>query len=196
MDTLATRRDSLPEGAHADVDRLLAERDRLLARIDRHARDQAVGARTRLHGDYHLGQVLLAQNDVVIIDFEGEPSRTIAERTEKLSPLKDVAGMLRSFAYAMYAAVFNFVSGRPDARDAVERAGQQWQAQVSEAFIDAYDDVGRTAGLASARAERVALLELFVLEKAVYELRYEVDNRPEWVRLPVSGLLDILGDTR
>jgi len=196
LDLLALRRDSLPETARADVDRLLAQRDRLLMRIDAHAKDRSAGAKTRLHGDYHLGQVLLAQNDVVIIDFEGEPSRTIAERTEKLSPLKDVAGMIRSFAYAMHAAVFNFVAGRPDARETVEHAGRHWQAQVVDAFLDAYDETGRAAGLASARAEQVALLELFVLEKAAYELKYEVEHRPEWVHLPVSGLLDILGDKR
>ena len=194
LDTLALRRDSLPEAARANVDRLLAQRDRLLARIDAHAKDRGAGTKTRLHGDYHLGQVLLVQNDVVIIDFEGEPSRTMVERTEKLSPLKDVAGMLRSFAYAMHAAVFNFVSGRPDARETVERAGRHWQAQIVDAFLGAYDDVGRAAGLASARAEQSTLLELFILEKAVYELAYEVGHRPEWVHLPVSGLLDILGD--
>ena len=131
-------------------------------------------------------------NDFIITDFEGEPSRTMEERAQKHSPLKDVAGMLRSFDYAMHSAVFSFVSERPDAREAVERAGQQWQQQATEAFLDGYDEIARANGLASARAEMSGLLELFVLEKAVYELKYEVDNRPDWVRIPLTGLLDTL----
>jgi maltose alpha-D-glucosyltransferase/alpha-amylase len=140
--------------------------------------------------------VLLVQNDFVIIDFEGEPSRTMEERAQKHSPLKDVAGMLRSFDYAMHTALFKFVSERPDAREAVEPAGRQWQAQAAGAFLDGYDEVARASGLTSARAEMEGLLELFVLEKAVYELKYEVDNRPDWVRIPLIGLLDTLKRSR
>jgi maltose alpha-D-glucosyltransferase/alpha-amylase len=192
LDRLEQRRDTLPESVRPDADRLLAQRDRLLARIAAHANDDGGRIKTRLHGDYHLGQVLLVQNDFVIIDFEGEPSRTMEERAQKHSPLKDVAGMLRSFDYAMHTALFKFVSERPDAREAVEPAGRQWQAQAAGAFLDGYDEVARASGLTSARAERKGLLELFVLEKAVYELKYEVDNRPDWVRIPLTGLLDTL----
>ena len=192
LDRLGRRRDALPEPIHDDVDRLLAQRDPLLARIAAHATDRGEGVKTRLHGDYHLGQVLLVHNDFVIIDFEGEPSRTMEERAQKHSPLKDVAGMLRSFDYAMHTALFKFVAERPDAREAVEAAGQQWQAQAADAFLDGYDEVGRASGLTSARAEMKGLLELFVLEKAVYELKYEVDNRPDWVRIPLTGLLNTL----
>jgi maltose alpha-D-glucosyltransferase/alpha-amylase len=196
LDSLARRRDSIPEPVRADANRLLEQRDRLLARIDAHANDRSSGARTRLHGDYHLGQVLLVQNDIVIIDFEGEPMRTMAERREKLSPLKDVAGMLRSYDYAMNAALFNFIAVRPDAREAGESAGRRWRTQARDVFLDAYDVAARAAGIASARAEMDALLELFVLEKAAYELAYEVDNRPDWVRIPLYGLLDILDHSR
>jgi len=192
LDRLAKRRDTLPESIRDDTDRLLAQRDALLARITAHANDRADGVKTRLHGDYHLGQVLLVHNDFVITDFEGEPSRTMEERAQKHSPLKDVAGMLRSFDYAMHTALFNFVSERPDAREVVERAGQQWQEQAMNAFLDGYDEVARARGLTSARAEMNGLLELFMLEKAVYELKYEVDNRPDWVRIPLTGLLDTL----
>jgi maltose alpha-D-glucosyltransferase/alpha-amylase len=132
------------------------------------------------------------QNDFVITDFEGEPGRTMDERAEKQSPLKDVAGMLRSFDYAMHAALLRFGSARPDASEAVARAGRHWLAHASASFLDGYDDVARIEGLAGARAEMSGLLELFVLEKAVYELRYEVDNRPDWVRIPLAGLLDIV----
>jgi len=152
--------------------------------------------KTRLHGDFHLGQVLLAQDDVVIIDFEGEPSRPMQERAEKLSVLKDVAGMLRSFDYAMHAALFNFIADRPDARTAIEAPARHWQVQARDAFLDGYDAAALVAGIASARAEMDALLELFILEKAAYELRYEVDNRPDWVGIPLNGLLDILDHGR
>jgi maltose alpha-D-glucosyltransferase/alpha-amylase len=192
LDRLARRRDSLPESVRTEADGLLAERETLLARIAAHAGDRSEGIRTRVHGDYHLGQVLLVQNDFVITDFEGEPTRTMEERSQKHSPLKDVAGMLRSFDYAMHAALFKFVAGRPDAREAVEAAGRQWQTQTTAAFLDGYEEAARGAGLPSPRGQTKKLLELFVLEKAVYELKYEVDNRPDWVRIPVSGLVNAL----
>ena len=97
-------------------------------------------------GDRDSGQVLLAQNDFVIIDFEGEPTRTMEERAQKHSPLQDVAGMLRSFDYAMHTALFKFVSERPDAREAVESAGRQWQEQAAGAFLDGYDEVAHASG--------------------------------------------------
>jgi maltose alpha-D-glucosyltransferase/alpha-amylase len=192
LDRLERRRDALPEALRAEADRLLAQRESLLARIAAHANDRSAGAKTRTHGDYHLGQVLLVQNDFVITDFEGEPSRTMAERAQKQSPLKDVAGMLRSFDYAMHAALFTFISERPDTREAVEPAGRQWRQQAIAAFLEGYDEVARAGTLASARAEMDELLELFVLEKAMYELAYEVDNRPDWVRIPLVGLLEVL----
>ena len=192
LDRLARRRDALPESVRDDADLLLGHRDALLQRIARHAEDPSAGSKTRVHGDYHLGQVLLVQNDFIITDFEGEPTRTMEERSQKQSPLKDVAGMLRSFDYAMHAALFKFVAERPDTRKAVEAAGQQWLSHAVAAFLDGYEEIAGKSGLASARAAATGLLELFVLEKAVYELKYEVDNRPEWVRIPVRGLLNAL----
>jgi maltose alpha-D-glucosyltransferase/alpha-amylase len=168
-------------------------RDPLLARIAGHASDKTAGARTRIHGDYHLGQVLLAQNDFVITDFEGEPARPLAERTRKQSPLKDVAGMLRSFDYALHAALFDFSTERSEVRERVEAAGRQWRAQAAGSFVEGYDEVARGRGLASAGDEWGRLLELFVLEKAIYELAYESENRPDWLAIPLRGLLDVLG---
>ena len=101
------------------------------------------GARTRVHGDYHLGQVLLVQNDFVITDFEGEPSRTLVERTQKHSPLKDVAGMLRSFDYALHAALFNFVSERAGCARCGRARRPALAAQAVGAFLDGYDEVAR-----------------------------------------------------
>jgi len=172
---------------------MLNRRADVLARIDRHASDKAATPKTRVHGDYHLGQVLLAQNDFVIVDFEGEPTRTLAERREKLSPLKDVAGMLRSFDYAMHVALDRADVDRPETtRDAREHAGHAWQAETRRMFLEGYEEIAGPAGLASPRAETNGLIELFLLEKVLYELAYEIDHRPDWVRVPLRGLAAIL----
>jgi maltose alpha-D-glucosyltransferase/alpha-amylase len=136
--------------------------------------------------------VLLAQNDFVITDFEGEPTRPLAERVQKHSPLKDVAGMLRSFDYAMHTALFDASTEVPDPDERLRRAAREWRALAQRAFLDSYDAAAEAAGLVPAGAQRGGLLELFTLEKAVYELGYEVDNRPDWVRIPLRGLMDIL----
>jgi maltose alpha-D-glucosyltransferase/alpha-amylase len=193
LDRLAQRVAMLPESLRSEVALLQSGRDLLLARIAGHASDKTAGARTRIHGDYHLGQVLLAQNDFVITDFEGEPARPLAERTRKQSPLKDVAGMLRSFDYALHAALFDFSTERSEVRERVEAAGRQWRAQAAGSFVEGYDEVARGRGLASAGDEWGRLLELFVLEKVIYELAYESENRPDWLAIPLRGLLDVLG---
>jgi maltose alpha-D-glucosyltransferase/alpha-amylase len=192
LDRLAQRRGDLPQGVRVDIDALLARRDALLGRIDAHASDRTSATRTRVHGDYHLGQVLVARNDFIITDFEGEPARTIEERRGKQSPMKDVAGMLRSFDYAMHSALFDVLTERPDADSRLVAAARLWRQQAELAFLDGYDAVAREHGIASSRDDGRGLLELFVLEKAVYELRYEIDNRPDWVRIPVRGLLEAL----
>jgi maltose alpha-D-glucosyltransferase / alpha-amylase len=195
LERLERRGGALDPALRSAAERLLARRDPLLARIARHASDRSDGPKTRVHGDYHLGQVLLVQNDFVITDFEGEPARPLAERARKQSPLKDVAGMLRSFDYALHAALFEFRTERADVRERVDEAGRQWRAQATRAFLDGYDEIATAAGLASARGEATGLLELFVLEKALYELGYEADNRPEWLGIPIHGLLGILDVT-
>jgi maltose alpha-D-glucosyltransferase/alpha-amylase len=192
LDRLDRRLGALPETVRAEAERLLARRDALLSLVSGHASDAATGAKTRLHGDYHLGQVLLAQNDFVITDFEGEPTRPLAERVQKHSPLKDVAGMLRSFDYAMHTALFDASTEVPDSDERLRRAAREWRALAQRAFLDGYDAAAEAAGLVPAGAQRGGLLELFTLEKAVYELGYEVDNRPDWVRIPLRGLMDIL----
>jgi maltose alpha-D-glucosyltransferase/alpha-amylase len=192
FDHLSLRAAELPEPARAVASTILDRREAFLARIERHTGDKGAAAKTRLHGDYHLGQVLLVQNDFVIVDFEGEPTRTLAERREKQSPLKDVAGMLRSFDYAMHVALEHKDGESEIARAARERAARAWQGEARRAFLDGYEDVARTAGLASPRADANGLLELFLLEKVLYELTYEIDHRPDWVRVPLRGLADIL----
>ena len=174
----------LAGSARGDAEALVAARDRLLARIDGMQGSGAAGVKLRCHGDYHLGQVLLAQNDFVIIDFEGEPGRTLAERRAKASPLRDVAGMLRSFDYARATALRNVARDDGEqARLAALAAG--WQDVTRRTFLDAYDAAMVAAGMAGLGAAG-GLLALAELEKALYELRYELGNRPAWADIPLA----------
>jgi len=171
----------------------------LSRRIELFARAQAIastnpgdaGQRIRVHGDYHLGQVLRSRGDYVILDFEGEPARTLAERRARQSPLKDVAGMLRSFSYAAYAGLNAFAQRRPDDAKNLEPWATFWQNAVSTEFLRAYrlaiDAVNPK--LIPQPAQAQLLLNAYLLEKALYELLYELDNRPAWVRIPLAGLL-------
>jgi maltokinase len=136
----------------------------------------------RIHGDYHLGQTLYTPRGWVILDFEGEPARPLPERRQKRSPLRDVAGMLRSFAYVTSAA--QIMRGRSAPGDFEERA--------REVFLAHYFATVDPALLPAGEAAVEHLLSVFELEKAVYELRYELDNRPDWVPIPVAGILRLL----
>jgi trehalose synthase-fused probable maltokinase len=141
-----------------------------------------LGRLIRHHGDYHLGQVLWTGEDFMVLDFEGEPARPILERRRKRSPLRDVAGMLRSFAYARFASEFETGVEPP--------AG--WETAVREQFLDGYMAEVDPSLLPSGQEAIDRLLAVFELEKAVYELRYELDNRPDWVRIPVAGIERLL----
>jgi trehalose synthase-fused probable maltokinase len=138
----------------------------------------ATGKIIRTHGDYHLGQTLWAESDWVILDFEGEPARPLVERRRKRSPLRDVAGMLRSFAYAASAAELLHDTPAPDG----------WEEQARVQFLDGYLETVDPALLPPGGVAIERLLTVFELEKAVYELRYELDNRPDWVVIPVAGI--------
>jgi maltokinase len=138
----------------------------------------STGRVIRTHGDYHLGQTLYAENDWVIIDFEGEPARSLIERRRKRSPLRDVAGMLRSFAYATTAAGVARGVEPPD----------DWEERARERFLDGYFETVDQTLLPPGQLAVERLLSVFELEKAVYELRYELDNRPDWVGIPVAGI--------
>jgi maltokinase len=146
----------------------------------------SAGRVIRHHGDYHLGQVLLdASGDWVVLDFEGEPARTLAERRAKRSPLRDVAGMLRSFAYAATAS--RILNGVP--------ASGTWERDVRRVFLDGYLETADHTLLPPGRQNVERLLNVFELEKAVYELRYEIDHRPDWISIPVEGILRMLQST-
>jgi maltose alpha-D-glucosyltransferase/alpha-amylase len=187
LQALRSRSHRIPE-AH-----LLFEAARSLARLDA-ARAATTGlAKIRCHGDYHLGQVLRARNDIMIIDFEGEPTRTVAERRAKQSPLRDVAGMLRSIDYAAYAGLFAYTDNYPDEFERLEPWAEQWQQWTSEAFLREYLKTAAGAPfLPRDPDETQRLLRLFMLGKAFYELSYELNNRPDWVRIPLRGLLGLL----
>jgi maltose alpha-D-glucosyltransferase / alpha-amylase len=152
--------------------------------------------RTRIHGDYHLGQVLYTGPDFVIIDFEGEPARSLAERRIKRSPLQDVAGMLRSFHYAAFAPLLTPPDGKPKRANELETLGgwaESWNAEVADRFLASYFQTsGPAAFLQKSREETNLLLELHLLEKAVYELGYELNNRPSWVGIPLQGISRLL----
>jgi maltokinase len=136
------------------------------------------GRSIRTHGDYHLGQTLWAEDDWVILDFEGEPARSLTERRRKRSPLRDVAGMLRSFAYASIAASVVRGTAVPEG----------WEEQARAQFLDGYFETVDPSLLPAGHVAIDRLLAVFELEKAVYELRYELDNRPDWVGIPVAGI--------
>ncbi len=151
---------------------------------------EPVGAiKTRIHGDYHLGQVLVVKDDVVIIDFEGEPSRSLDERRAKGTPMRDVAGMLRSFAYAVATARRRLAERLPEL---ASRLGKEL-AQFSDVFVEAYMESARDSAVWIAdEATQRRLLLLHTLSKALYEIDYEAGNRPDWIDIPIEGVLTLL----
>jgi maltose alpha-D-glucosyltransferase/alpha-amylase len=190
LELLAARSNGLPESARADAAELLKRRAALLDRITAQPPAAMQGIRIRHHGDYHLGQVLVRRNDFVIVDFEGEPARPLAERRQKHSPLRDVAGMLRSFSYAAHVVQRRMVPA--EAGDELARLSLllgEWEQATRDTFLRIYDGKARAGGLYGSWEEARQLVALFEIEKALYEVRYELGNRPAWVSVPVHGLL-------
>jgi len=190
--------DTLPESIQPAARRLLTHDREILRRFRGLVDHKVSGARIRTHGDFHLGQVLFTGNDFFITDFEGEPIRPLSERRLKRSALRDVAGMLRSFHYAAWAALSEqsdrASSAAPEAQ-ANEGWARAWFAHVSAAFLNGYLTVmGNSDVLPQDPAELASLLEIYLLEKAIYELGYELGNRPPWAFIPLHGLLELLGD--
>jgi maltose alpha-D-glucosyltransferase/alpha-amylase len=188
LTALEQHRGELSATVRVEAAVLLDARERLMARIGNFAGPKGGTIKTRFHGDYHLGQVLLSNHDFVIIDFEGEPERPLSERRAKQSPLRDVAGMLRSFDYARSTALRSAALGEKDLA-ALEPLALQWEREVRQTFLAAYDAATRGANLYADFADVRDLLELAELEKALYELRYELGNRPDWVGIPLEGVL-------
>jgi maltose alpha-D-glucosyltransferase/alpha-amylase len=191
LDLLQSRLADLGDTARPQAETVLASRSILLSQLDALRHLQHGGMQTRVHGDYHLGQVLRTDDDFVLLDFEGEPARTLEERRSKQSPLKDVAGMMRSFSYAAYAALFAFTVHTPDDYRLLEPWADAWQHWSSQAFLTSYKATLGNSSLVPSPSNFDVLLRALMLEKALYELRYELNNRPEWVRIPLTGIVKL-----
>ncbi len=193
---LRQRLKNLPDTVRPDAQQVLNLEAEILNRFHSLLDQQLTALRIRTHGDYHLGQVLYTGKDFMIIDFEGEPARTLQERRLKRSPLQDVAGMLRSFHYAAYAAFFeqlNLGVVQPRGQAGLEAWARFWYGWVSVAFLKTYLEVVGSAPFQPATLGEVRiLLNAYLLEKAVYELGYELNNRPDWVKIPLQGILQTL----
>ncbi|MBN3806473.1 maltose alpha-D-glucosyltransferase [Paraburkholderia sp. Ac-20336] len=190
LDLLAPRiADLLDADTKALAQSLLDRRKRLVAAVGGLVSGAAGALRIRIHGDFHLGQVLVAQGDAYLIDFEGEPARSLEERRQKSSPLRDVAGLMRSLSYASAAAQSTTESAPQQTADRKRALFERFRVQATETFLAEYRAIVEQAptSLVAPESEQ-ALLDLFLIEKAAYEIRYEAANRPTWLSLPVRGL--------
>jgi len=195
FDLLRRLQGGMPGQRRQEADEILRLEEIARRRLQMLARLKGSAMATRIHGDYHLGQVLFTGSDFVIIDFEGEPARPLAERRRKRSPLQDVAGMLRSFHYAAYAPLLQEGNAEGSSHEAPRRWALYWQKWVSATFLRTYLEVsGNAIFIPRGREELALLLDVHLLDKAVYELGYELNNRPSWVRIPLDGISQLLQD--
>src|SRR6185436_1921906 len=156
---------------------------------------RSIAAKIRVHGDYHLGQVLYTGKDFIILDFEGEPARPLSERKLKRSALRDVAGMMRSFQYAAYSALWQPAMRSEDA-PFLEHWADLWYREMSSVFLQSYLKTTADAVFIPQNSEDLqVMLEAYLLDKAVYEVGYELNNRPSWVLIPIRGIKHILQTT-
>ncbi len=195
LQLLRQRLEDLPEETKEDAQTVLQSEKAIIERFRMVRSRKFKAARIRCHGDYHLGQVLYTGKDFVIIDFEGEPVRPLSERRLKRSPLRDVAGMIRSFDYAAHTALLRQTSSalRPEDLPALEQWGRFWYIWVSATFLTAYLDVVSQSRLLPEDPEELKiLLDAYLLDKAVYEIGYELNNRPDWMKVTLQGILQLL----
>jgi maltose alpha-D-glucosyltransferase/alpha-amylase len=186
----------LPPETRTQAAEVLDRESAILERFGAWARKQTLGARIRIHGDYHLGQVLFTGSDFVIIDFEGEPARPLPERRMKRSPLQDVASMLRSFHYAAFAHLLEPAGESHSKEKKFHQSApwaRSWYTWVASRFLRSYFEIAQSGSfLSSSREEISGLLQVHLLDKAVYELGYELNNRPSWVGIPLAGISQLL----
>jgi len=191
-------------GRNCRLARRLLEIESQVAQRVAAVKDVKIAAmRSRVHGDFHLGQVLYTGKDFVIIDFEGEPTRSINERRLKRSPLKDVAGMVRSFHYAAYSALYGHGGRgqspgviRPEDLPTLEPWARFWHTWVGATYMRAYREaVAGAPFMPRTDDELKMLMNIYLMEKAIYELAYELNHRPDWVKIPLLGLLDLMETT-
>jgi maltose alpha-D-glucosyltransferase/alpha-amylase len=195
---LRRRLDTLPEVAARQAEAAMELSDDVQTRLRDLTRAKQTAMRIRTHGDFHAGQVLWTGREVVLIDFEGEPGRPLSERRHKRSALSDVAGMLRSFHYAAYGTLLNPRLGgsiRPEDVERLEPWAALWYRWVAATYLRAYlEGAANEPFVPAERSDLASLLELSALQKVVYELSYELNNRPDWVTIPLRGLLELFGD--
>ena len=192
FDLLKGRLAGLPDELIDIASLALSRRRRIFDSFRLPSGDGTFGQRMRIHGDYHLGQVLQVKTDYVIVDFEGEPARPLAERRAKLSPLRDVAGMLRSLNYAAYAGLIAHSARRPEDWESLEPWARLWERSMGAEFLRAYRQTAPGAAFLPETGKNLrTLLSIFLLNKALYELAYELNNRPAWVRIPLTGILSL-----
>jgi maltose alpha-D-glucosyltransferase/alpha-amylase len=193
MQSLAHNFDRIPGHIRDEAQAIVTAEQDIVRRMKRILEKKFSAMKIRIHGDYHLGQILYTGKDFVIMDFEGEPARPLGERRLKRSPLRDVAGMIRSFHYAAYSALSLRSSFRPEDVALLELWIEPWYYYISGIFLHSYlDTVGDAPFLPKERDELEILLNTFLLEKAVYELGYEINNRPDWIIIPVRGIQSIM----
>lgn len=188
---------NLPEEVRAEAKEVLDMKTDVLKCFKRVYQHKIPIMKIRTHGDYHLGQVLWTGKDFVIIDFEGEPARAFSERRLKRSPLRDVAGMVRSFHYAAYSSIIEpeFTQQRKEGN--LEQWAESWYYHITRLFLQGYlEKVGESNFIPEKQEDFKILMETFLLEKAVYELNYELNNRPDWVLIPLRGIKSIIGRYR
>ena len=192
FDLLKERVSYLPDEVVEIAATVLGRRRRILDHFHGLRSDNLRTQRTRIHGDYHLGQVLKVKTDFVILDFEGEPARPLAYRRAKQCPLKDVAGMLRSFSYAAHASLINYTARHSEDVARLEPWALLWECSAAAEFLRAYREAAEGAEfLPRNSADLRRLLDVFLLDKALYEVLYEMNSRPAWVRIPLMGILSL-----
>jgi maltose alpha-D-glucosyltransferase/alpha-amylase len=196
---LRRRLSTLPEDVQGAAERVAARQDEVLDQFRTILDGKISALRTRVHGDYHLGQVLRSGPDFVIIDFEGEPAVPLSTRRLKRSPLRDTAGMIRSFHYAAHHGLHSLEqrgAARREDRPALEPWAEHWYLWVSAAFLRGYLEGASGAAFLPTDGDAVeSLLTVYLLSKAIYELGYELNNRPQWVHLPLAGIRQLLETT-
>jgi len=192
LDLLRTQMSKLPADAKEEARSVLELEPRISAMLKSFLARRLTTSRIRIHGDYHLGQVLYTGHDFVIIDFEGEPTRTLYERRLKRLAMRDVAGMLRSFSYAAQAAL-RAQQPAPEKLAEMSAWARFWADSVSAVFLRSYlTSAGTASWVPQSQEDREVQLTTMLLEKALYELRYELNLRPDWVRIPLRGILDLV----
>lgn len=188
----------LPDDIRAEAEDVLNMKDSILKELQKIYRKKIDTVKTRIHGDYHLGQALFTGKDFIILDFEGEPARTYSERRLKRSPLRDVAGMIRSFHYAAYGSLFLNSQIRKEDVETLIPFVETWYHYMSGFFMQAYlQTVEGSSFIPKAKEDLRILMDTYLLEKAIYELGYELNNRPDWLIIPIRGIKTIMNkDTR